>query len=112
MSISLETNPLYYSVTSGMDETNGKTNALQQTLSGVNTENASDEELLEACKSFETYFTEQVLKEMKKTVHSSDDDGEYMQYFGDMLVENYAQNITDTGSLGIAQMLYESMRNK
>lgn len=83
---------------------------LQQTLTNTDVSTADDAELLEACKSFETYFVEQVFKEMKKTVHSSDDDGEYMQYFGDMLNEQYAKAVTDSGELGIAQILYDSMK--
>ncbi|MEG1991938.1 MAG: rod-binding protein [Acetivibrio sp.] len=111
MSISLDGTSLYNNYTSGTVHTSDKTNSLEQSLSNMEKGKATDQELLEACKSFETYFTEQVFKEMKKTVHSSDDDGEYMQCFGDMLGEEYAKNITDSGSLGIAQMLYESMKN-
>lgn len=110
MSLSIDGSSLYSSMTSGLTDTSGKTSSLQSTLESVDTESSNDEELLDACKSFESYFVEQVFKEMKKTVHSSDDEGEYMQYFGDMLTEEYAQNITDSGSLGIAQMLYESMK--
>lgn len=110
MAISIDSSSLYNTVTSGITDNTGKTGSLQQTLSGLDMDNVSDAERLEACKSFESYFTEQVLKEMKKTVHSSDDEGEYMQYFGDMMVEGYAKDITDSGSLGIAQMLYESMK--
>ncbi len=110
MSLSIDGSSFYNSVTSGVTDTTGKTSSLQQTLSGFDSENATDQEMLDACKGFETYFTEQVLKEMKKTVHSSDEEGEYMKCFGDTLVEQYAQNITDSGSLGIAQMLYESMK--
>lgn len=100
----------YYLDNMSSASNSSKTEKLQQSLAGINVETAEDAELLEACKSFETYFVEQVFKEMKKTVHSSDDDGEYMQYFGDMLVEQYAQSVTDSGELGIAQILYESMK--
>ena len=33
-----------------------------------NSSNATDDELMEVCKEFEAYFTEQVYKEMLKTV--------------------------------------------
>lgn len=106
MSISINTNSLlnYNALTN----TTNQTQKLEQTLnSGI--ENATDEELMEACKSFESYFVEQVFKEMRKTVQSSDEN-EYNEYFGDMLYQEYSDNIVESKSLGIAQMLYESMK--
>ena len=46
---------------------------------------------------------------MSKTVETSLKN-EYTAYFGDMLEEKYAENVTESGSLGIAQLLYESMK--
>ena len=84
---------------------------LQTTLSG-DLSNATDEELMDVCKDFESYFVEMVIKEMEKTVDSSDKN-EYTEYFGDTLYEEYAKNITESGSIGLAKNLYESMkRNK
>lgn len=75
-----------------------------------NLDEATDEELMDVCKSFESYFVEQVFKEMRNTVPNSDEQGEYMQYFGDMLYQQYAQDVTDSGGVGIAKLLYESMK--
>ena len=110
MSMSIGGLSSYYLDTMSSVNNSDKTQKLEQTLANTDAATAEDKELLEACKSFETYFVEQVFKEMKKTVHSSDDEGEYMQYFGDMLIENYAESTTESGSLGIAQLLYESMK--
>ncbi|MBQ3061738.1 MAG: rod-binding protein [Lachnospiraceae bacterium] len=86
-----------------------KANELKATLANV--ENATDEELMQVCKDFESYLVEQVFKSMKKTVPKNDDEeNEYMQYFGDNLYQEYASNISDKGDLGIAQTLYESMK--
>ncbi|HHT96590.1 MAG TPA: hypothetical protein GXZ90_01690 [Clostridiales bacterium] len=71
---------------------------------------ASDKELMDACKSFESYMVEQVFKEMKKTVKSEDDDNDYMQYFSDILYEEYASKATKNQDIGIAKMLFESMK--
>lgn len=84
--------------------------ALQNKISRTDAQTATDDELMEACKSFETYFVEQVIKEMKKTVKSEEEEGEYMQYFGDTLYEQYASAITESGQLGIAKTLYDSMK--
>lgn len=74
-------------------------------------ENASDEELMDACKSFESYLVQQVMKQVRTSVaKSQEDEGEYMSYFGDMLYDKYAEDITESGELGIAQQLYEAMK--
>ena len=39
-----------------------------------------------------------------------DSQGEYMKMFGDKLNQSYAEMIAETANLGIAQMLYESMK--
>ena len=67
MSLSIDGSSLYNSVVSSVSDTKGKANSLQETLSSVDTKDATDVELLDACKSFETYFIEQGFKEMKKT---------------------------------------------
>lgn len=87
-----------------------KTSKLEETLN--NTENATDEELMNACKSFESYLLEQVFKGMEKTVMKDDEEEEndYMAQFGDKLYEEYANDATESGSIGIAQMLYDSMK--
>lgn len=114
MSMSINGSGLLGSIPGYMEadsvKNSSKTQELESKLSSGGLKDATDEELMEACKSFETYFVEQVFKEMKKTVHSSDDENDYMQYFGDTMTEQYAQTITDSGQLGIAQMLYESMK--
>ena len=84
-----------------INKTNTATRAekLEHVLSDVS--KSTDEELMNV---------EQVFKEMKKTVTTSEDNNKYMQYFGDMLLENYADESTKGEGLGIAQMLYESMK--
>ena len=43
-------------------------------------------------------------------VKSEEDDGEYMQYFGDTLNQSYAEAITESGQVGLAKQLYDSMK--
>lgn len=92
--------------------TDSKTKKLEEALKNTKESESTDEELLEVCKSFETYFVEQVFKEMKSSVHSSDEEGDYMKVFGDMLTQGYAEQASERGELGIAQMLYESMKRQ
>lgn len=103
----------YYSSAVNSTASQTKTEKLQNTIS--NLENSSDEELLEACKGFEAYFLEQVFKAMEKTVmkdEKSSTDTSYSSYFKDQLIQEYADNATQTGGYGIAQMLYESMKRQ
>ncbi len=86
-----------------------KTSALENTLNKAD-ESYTDEELMDACKQFETYFVQKVFEEMQKTVHREEDDNAYVKQFGDILTQAYAENVTESGQLGIAQTLYDSMK--
>ena len=100
---------LEFSSIYGMDYMNNltqtqSTEKLQSTLGTV--EDATDEELMEACKSFESYFVEQVLKAMEKTTGKTEEDGDYLEVFKDNLYQEYAKMIADSQSLGLAQQFY------
>lgn len=110
MSISIDSGMFGAYPVSDTLKSSSNTKNLERTLAGGKLEDAGDAELMEACKSFEAYFVEQVFKEMKQTVHSDIDDNEYIKYFGDMMTEQYAQEATKGSGMGIAQMLYESMK--
>jgi flagellar protein FlgJ len=106
MAISIGSDSLFLSA-AGRSKESAKTDELKEKLKNTS---ASDEELMEVCKSFEAYLLEQVMKEMKKTVHSEEDKNDYLQQFGDMLYEEYAKKATEGQGLGLAQMLYEAMK--
>ena len=89
-----------------------RTSGLEQKLTGGGMTEATDEELMDACKEFEAYLVEQVLKQVKESIpKTEEEENQYTEYFGDMMLQEYASAITDQGSLGIAQKLYESMKN-
>ncbi|SFQ29770.1 flagellar protein FlgJ [Lachnospiraceae bacterium XBB1006] len=75
---------------------------------------ATDEELMNVCKEFEAYFTEQVFKSMQKMVPESKDSSSANQqmkdYYKEELIKQYAASSSERGGLGIAQMLYEQMK--
>jgi peptidoglycan hydrolase FlgJ len=107
MSISIGSDSLY-SATVGAASSKTNTDSIETTLKN---RSASDEELMEACKSFEAYLLEQVYKGMEKTVlKSEEEENDYLAQFGDMLYEEYAKDATEGQGLGLAQMLYESMK--
>jgi flagellar protein FlgJ len=108
MSLSVGTNSIN-SISSNYLSRASKTSEIEATLK--NSENATDEELMEACKSFESYLLEQVFKGMEKTIiKDEDEENDYLAQFGDKLYEEYAKDASENGSIGIAQLLYESMK--
>lgn len=92
---------------------------LENKLNRAADSDAEDAELLEACKQFEAYLWEQVLKGMEKTtkIFSDDDDeegyaGNMTNYFKDTAFQEIAKQITseEGGPNSLAQMLYEQMK--
>ena len=77
---------------------------------------ASDEELLDACKQFEAYFLEQIFKQMYKSVEAingedSDPQAGLVSFFRDSTFSDIAATSVETQSNGLARMLYESMKH-
>lgn len=90
-----------------------KASALESKLNSDALKEATDEELMDACKEFEAYLIEQVMKQVQESIPKSEEeeDNKYLDYFGDMMLQEYSGVIAENGDLGIAQMLYESMKN-
>ena len=87
---------------------------LQDKLNSSDYSKATDDELMDACKQFESYFSEQMFKEMMKTIPESEDtsssNSQLMDYYKDEMVQQIASDSTEQNSLGLAQMLYEQMK--
>lgn len=112
--------------------TNQTTNSISNKLNSTDFSKATDYELMEVCKDFESYFVEQMLKSMAKmsSVDGSNSDNIYASlfgvtedsdsgmntlssYFGDELMSSMADKVVENQSgkgLGIAQTLYEQMK--
>jgi len=109
MSIGLSSELLYSQMQKSNNDT--KATSLQNKLSGINGDTATDEEMMEVCKEFEAYLVEKVFDRMKDALtDSEDEESDYLSYFGDMMYQEYAKAITENGELGLAQQLYESMK--
>jgi len=109
MAISIGGDSLY--LQSMQNASAAKADKLSSSLGNIEKGTATEEELMNACKEFETYLVEQVIKNTKSAMlEDEDSQGEYMKMFGDRLNQSYAEMITETADLGIAQMLYESMK--
>ena len=94
---------------------NASAAALQKKLENT-TSKASDDELWQACKGFESYFMEQIYKEMQKSVDAlkSDDHDKSTQtlvdYFKNQTLQEICSDSVETQSNGFAQMLYENLK--
>jgi len=109
MAISIGSDSLY--LQSMQNASAAKADKLSSSLNNIEQGVATDEELMEACKEFETYLVEQVIKSTRSAMlEDEDSEGDYMKMFGDKLNQSYAEMISETANLGIAQMLYESMK--
>ena len=87
---------------------------LQEKLNSADYSKATDDELMDASKQLESYFLEQMFKEMMKTIPESEDtsssNSQLMDYYKDEMVQQIASDSTEQNSLGLAQMLYEQMK--
>ncbi len=87
---------------------------LHDKLTGTDYSKASEEELMEVCKSFEAYFLEQVFKGMEKMIPESEEDSfgpSYADMFKDNLYQEYAKSATERGDgIGLAKQLFEQMK--
>ncbi len=75
----------------------------------------TDEELLEACKEFENYLWEQVIKSMKATVDITGEDdssSKMVDTFMDTAISDVAKSLTDQnlGPGSLAMQMYEQMK--
>lgn len=86
-----------------------KNSALENTAKKDMTK-VSEDELMDVCKQFESYFVEQVMKEMVKTVPMTEESNQLMDYFKDMTIQELATEVTDQSNLGLAQIMYEQMK--
>lgn len=103
-----------------MEEANkASAKELENRLNRAANSDAEDEELLKACKEFEAYLWEQVLKGMEKTTKIFGDDdeedgyaGNMTNYFKDTAFQEIAKQITseEGGPNSLSQMLYEQMK--
>ena len=111
MSIQLTGNDYYLSQLTNTAKSS--TSALSSKLDTLSADSSTDEELMSACKDFEEYLIEQVVKSTKEALLSNDEEeeGEYTSMFSDTINQTYAKMISENANLGIADMLYNSIKN-
>jgi flagellar protein FlgJ len=70
-----------------------------------------DVKLRKACKDFESLLVQQMLAKMRASIPKSDLFGskDSEAIFQTMLDEEYAQEVSDSGSLGLSDLLYTQL---
>ena len=93
---------------------NQSASRLQDRLQSTAKNAATDDELMDACKQFESYFIEQMYKAMVKTIPQNEEmsgsNSTMMDYYKDQMIQSIADQTTEQSGFGLAQMLYEQMR--
>lgn len=102
-----------------VSDTSSSTSELEKTLGSGDLSNASDDELMQVCKNFESYFIEQMFKSMEKMIPKDEDEDEsssmssMTDYYKEEMMSKYAEYASESDGgkgLGIAQTLYEQMK--
>ena len=100
----------YYSKVASDSKTNKLHQSAKKDLSG-----STDEELMDVCKDFESYFVEQVLKQAMDVFTTGEESSSgamntLQGFYKDNLIKEYAGKITENQEMGLAKMLYEQMK--
>ena len=90
-----------------------KTDSLQNSALGLSS-SSTEEELMEVLKDFESYFIEQIIKEMKETFTNEDEESsmasQYTDTFMDYAIEEVADMMLEEVGGGMTQQLFEQMK--
>lgn len=109
MSISLDGISSYLDTAKSTSSSAGVEKTLNSNLS-----DASDDELMDACKNFESYMIEQVVKEMEKTIPENEDEDSSMSqmtdFYKDQMVQSLSEKMADQNGNSLAQTMYEQMK--
>lgn len=70
------------------------------------------EKLKEACEQFETYFINTLFKQMRSSAasYSVEEKSQARAYFEGMLDDELSKEMTKSGGVGIADMLYDNLK--
>lgn len=87
--------------------------SLQNSLQGISSD-STEEELLQACKDFESYFVEEILKEVKENLTDDEEEDSSIStltdFHMDSVIELMADELVDEVGMNFTQQLYEQMK--
>lgn len=114
MSISLDAMASLTDTTTTNAITNNKASSMQSSLNGISSE-TSEEELLQVCKDFESYFVEEVLKEVKENMKAEEEEKDQSlstltDFHMDGTIELIADEVVEQVGESFTQQLFEQMK--
>ena len=76
-----------------------------------NLQTRNDEKIKKACSDFEAIFIKQMLDSMRKTVEKTSllSGGMAEDIFEDMIYDEYAKKMSNTGNFGLKDILYRQL---
>ena len=110
MSISLDTSMLQMNTAAN----NFNADKVQNSINNVSSKTKEDE-LLKVCKDFESYFIEEVMKEVKENMTFKDEEEDsslatLTDFHMDGVVELISDQILEQSGTSFSQQLYEQMK--
>lgn len=111
MSISINDNMYnYLTQTARNASRSAAAGAVNSAVNGIN-ENSSEEEMKQAIKDFESYFVEQILKNVQESLKDDEDssNAQLTEFFMGQVGEKLADQIVDQVGNRMTQTLYEQM---
>lgn len=111
MSISVNDNMYNYLTQTAQNANNSASAGAVNGKLGSIDENSSEAEMKQAIKDFESYFVEQILKNVRESLKSDEDssNAQMTEYFMDQVGEKLADQIVDQVGERLTQTLYEQM---
>lgn len=111
MSVSINDNMYNYLTQTAQNAKNSASaGAVNGAISGIG-ENSSEEEMKQAIKDFESYFVEQILKNVQESLKDDEDssNAQLTEYFMGQVNETLADKIVEQTGSRLTQTLYEQM---
>lgn len=111
MSISINDNMYnYLTQTAQNANSSASAGAVNSAVNNINA-NSSEEEMKQAIKDFESYFVEQILKNVQESLKSEEDstNAQLTEFFMGQVGEQLADQIVDQVGNRMTQTLYEQM---
>lgn len=111
MSISINDNMYNYLTQTAQNANNSASaGAVNSAVSSINAD-SSEEEMKQAIKDFESYFVEQILKNVQESLKSDEDssNAQLTEFFMGQVGEQLADQIVDQVGNRMTQTLYEQM---
>ncbi|MGV8118551.1 MAG: rod-binding protein [Vulcanimicrobiota bacterium] len=85
---------------------------MKETAECTPSKKQDEAKLKDACQQFESLFLSQILKEMKKSIPKSDEEGgKDKEMYEELMYDEIAKSMAASGGVGMANILYQQMKD-